>query len=99
MLSLLVNREIPAFTKTIVIPKKTRMTREEFGKNSTDKADKRYLDALKNGPLTVKQISALIGRNVASVQKRVRVMEKNGLIKHCGTLKTKANPPILWGLK
>jgi predicted Rossmann fold nucleotide-binding protein DprA/Smf involved in DNA uptake len=66
--------------------------------NSTDKADANYLNALKDGPMTVKQLAEAAHKTVATVQRQVRVMEKRGLIKHCGTIKTKANPPILWGL-
>ena len=66
--------------------------------NRTDKAYNNYLDALKNGPMTVKQLADAAHKEVSTVQRQVRRMEQRELIKEYGRVKNKANPAILWGL-
>lgn len=67
-------------------------------RNKTDKADANYLKALRNGPLTVKELVVKANREKSQVQRQVRVLEAKGLIKQVGKKKNGSNAAIIWGL-
>lgn len=88
--------DLPERVRVNTKPK--RLVPQKRDMNSTEKADSVYINALKNGPLTVKQLAEATDKKVSTCQRQVRRMELRGLIKQSGVIKTKANPPILWGL-
>ena len=71
----------------------------DYFRNKTEKADARYLDALRHCNLTVKEIAEKTGREKSQVQRQVRVLEAKGMIRQVDTVSNGANPAIVWGLK
>ena len=67
--------------------------------NNTDKADSLYLEALEDGPLSTKQLADKTGRNLATVQRQVRMMEARRLVEIAERVPNGANPRIMWRVK
>lgn len=76
-----------------------RKMAEQKAHNSTEKADSRYIKALKIKPMSVKEISDATGLGVCTVQRHVRVMEKRGQVEISCKERNGANPRIIWRLK
>ena len=87
------------------LPEKVRVqtkpkpaVKEKRGPYITETTTQMYLDSFIDGKATVKQIAERTGRNLCTVQRHVRELEKRGVIKIVGRAKTSANPPIIWGI-
>ena len=63
--------------------------------NRTDKADGRYIAALRGKHLTVKQIAQIVKRSEHHVRQHLLILEAKNLIKPVG----KKTHAVIWGLK
>ena len=62
--------------------------------NRTQKADGRYIEALKSGNKTVKQIVPIVGRSEHHVRQHMLILEAKGIIRPVG----KKHHAVIWGL-